>query len=343
MPVDHVRLTEVFAEVMDLPPGPLRARLADLRATDPALADELASLLDEDARVVTALRTAGLKPSDLASGVVHLAPLEAGFAIPNFHLREKLGEGGMGFVYAADQIDPPRPVAIKVLHAASHEARTRFRAESVIMSSLDHPGIVRVLGTGEANGHPFFVMDRIVGLTLDVHTRRHATPVHERLALFAAACDAVHYAHGMGVIHRDLKPANIMVRTDGTVVVLDFGVARATTFSGATRPGDYLGTPLYMSPEQAMARPDEVDARTDVYSLGVTLFELIANKPPFDLVGLSFPASIRTILQQPPPPLGHDAALDAIVARTLAKQRADRHPSAAALAGDLRDYLASRQ
>jgi serine/threonine protein kinase len=208
------------------------------------------------------------------------------------------------------------------------------------MSALDHPGIARVLGTGEANGHPFFVMERIVGLTLDVHVRTHATPLRERLALFASACDAVHYAHGKGVIHRDLKPANIMVRSDGTVVVLDFGVARATMFSGATRPGDFLGTPLYMSPEQAMARPDEVDARTDVYSLGVTLFEVIADRPPFDLIGLSFPASIRTILQQPPPPLDHDAELDAIVARTLAKKSADRHPSAAALAAELRDYLA---
>jgi len=339
MGVDHERLTELFAEVMDLEPGPLRARLAELRASDPALADELASLLDEDARVVTALRTAGLKPSDLGSGIVQLAPLEFGFAIANYHLLEKLGEGGMGFVYAADQIDPPRPVAIKILHAASQEARTRFRAEAGIMSSLDHPGIVRVLGTGEANGHPFFVMDRVDGLTLDDHVRTHAPPMRDRLELIAAVCDAVHYAHSRGVIHRDLKPANIMVRSDGTVAVLDFGVARATMFSGATRPGDYLGTPLYMSPEQAMARPDEVDARTDVYSLGVTLFELIANRPPFDLIGLSFPASIRTILQQPPPPLGNNAELDAIVARTLAKKPADRYPSTAALAADLRRYL----
>jgi len=338
MPVDHERLTALFAEVMDLEPDPLRARLAELRVADPALADELASLLDEDARVVTALRTAGLKPSDLASGVIQLPPLDAGFTVPGYVLREKLGEGGMGFVYGADQIEPPRSVAIKILHAASREARTRFRAEAGIMSSLDHPGIVRVLGTGEANRHPYFVMDRIVGLTLDVHVRTYATPLRERLELFAAVCDAVHYAHGKGVVHRDLKPANIMVRTDGSVVVLDFGVARATSFSGETQPGDFLGTPLYMSPEQAMARPDEVDARTDVYSLGVTLFELVADRPPFELIGLSFPASIRTILQQPPPPLGHDAALDAIVARTLAKKPADRYPSTAALAAELRAY-----
>jgi hypothetical protein len=125
MPVDHERLTELFAEVMDLEPGPLRARLAELRARDPALADELASLLDEDARVVTALRTAGLKPSDLASGVIHLAPLDAGFELPGYALREKLGEGGMGFVYAAEQLHPARSVAIKVLHAASQAPRPR--------------------------------------------------------------------------------------------------------------------------------------------------------------------------------------------------------------------------
>ena len=205
------------------------------------------------------------------------------------------------------------------------------------MGALDHPGLARIFGTGEASGRPYIVMERIVGLTLDEHVRQHAPSLRQRLEIIAATCDAVHHAHTKGVIHRDLKPANIMVRQDGTVAILDFGVARAALLAGATRPGDLLGTPLYMSPEQA--RADDVDARTDVYSIGVSLYELVAHRPPFDLVGLSIVASVRQILQTPPPPLGHDPILDAIVARALMKSPTDRFASTAAFAAELRRYL----
>jgi serine/threonine-protein kinase len=337
---DHERLTELFGEAMDLEPPARRAMLEQLSADEPDLARELAALLDEDIQIVTALRTAGFRPSDFASGVVEIAKLDgATLDIPGLRLGEQLGAGGMGVVFAAEDDANGRSVAVKVLHAASPEARARFRAEAEIMRTLEHPGIARVHGTGEADGRPYIVMERIVGATLDAYVRREKPTLRDRLSLMISICDAVHYAHGRGVIHRDLKPANVMVRADGSVAVLDFGVARAAAVAGATRAGDLLGTPLYMSPEQAMARPDEIDARADVYALGVTLFELVADRPPFDLRGLSLPASLRKVLQQPAPSLGQDELLDPIAARALAKLPDQRYPTAASLAGDLRRYM----
>ena len=319
MSKDHDRLTELYAEAIDLEPAARRSLLDGLRRSEPTLAGELAALLDVGGKLAM--------------------PAETTVPIPGFRLLDRLGEGGMGVVYAAEQLEPARPVAIKVLYAASAEARSRFAAEAAIMKTLDHPGIACIHGSGDANGRPYIVMEQIVGLTLDEHVRVHTPSLRQRLELIAATLDAVHHAHTKGVIHRDLKPANIMVRSDGTVAVLDFGVARAVVLAGATRPGDYLGTPLYMSPEQAMARADEVDARADLYSVGVSLFELVAHKPPFELVGLSLMASVRKILDEPPPPLGHDPILDAIVARALAKAPAERYPTAAAFAAELRGYL----
>jgi serine/threonine-protein kinase len=241
----------------------------------------------------------------------------------------------MGVVYAAQT--GTTWVAVKVLHVASREAIERFAAEATVMQRLEHPGIARVLATGEMDGHPYFVMELVDGKTLD----RFKGSLRDKLELFALVCDAIHHAHEHGVVHRDLKPANIMTRRGGGVAILDFGVARIAETSGKTRAGDVLGTPLYMSPEQALGRVDEVDARTDVYALGVVLFELIAGVPPYDIRGLPLPAAVRTIVLQSPRALGIDPAIDGICASALAKSREHRFRSAAALGEAVRNYARS--
>lgn len=271
---------------------------------------------------------------------------ERGFPlqIPGYKLLEELGEGGMGTVFRAEQESPRRAVAIKVLHTRSQSAWVRFQTEAQVMARFDHPGIARVLEAGEADGQPFLAMDYIEGTTLEKYVEKR--PRRERLELFVQLCDAVHHAHQKGVIHRDLKPTNVMVRADGRVVVLDFGVARLADDStpGATRAGELIGTPLYMSPEQARMKPDEIDVRTDVYTLGVMLYELCSNELPHNGRGMPMPVLTVAICEDEPTPLGkRDPALrgdlDAITMKALEKEPARRYPSVAALGEDVRRYL----
>ncbi|NVB77453.1 MAG: protein kinase [Kofleriaceae bacterium] len=348
MSTSHDRLTELFAEAIELAPEAQAVFVARVRASDPALADELGALLDVDAKAASARRralaTGGLAETvDLGPPSKHPpgAPRIAGYRVHDI-----IGEGGMGTVYAAEQDEPRRRVAIKVLFARSANALVRFKAEAQIMARLDHPGIARVLEAGDADGQPYLVMEHVEGTTLDGFVKKLGRD--ERLRLFLAICDAVHHAHVKGVIHRDLKPSNVMVRGDRRVVVLDFGVARLASDDGSTpgdtRAGDLVGTPMYMSPEQAGLRPDAVDARSDVYTLGVILYELLSGELPHDLRELPLPAVTRIICDDPIVPLGrHDPALrgdlEAIADKALAKDPADRYQSAAALADDIRRYL----
>ncbi|MGE5185061.1 MAG: serine/threonine-protein kinase, partial [Acidobacteriota bacterium] len=257
-----------------------------------------------------------------------------------------LGEGGMGTVYEAEQVSPRRRVAIKVLESASGSALLRFQTEAQIMARLDHPGIARVLEAGDAGGKPFLAMEYVDGATLDRYAKN--LPLARKLALFAELCDPVHYAHLKGVIHRDLKPSNVMVTVDGKVVVLDFGIARLVHDDGstpkATRAGELVGTPIYMSPEQAQLRADQVDARTDVYTLGVMLYELACGELPYDAREVPLPILTVLICEEPAVPLGkRDPALrgdlEAIAMQALAKDPALRYQSVAALADDVRRFL----
>lgn len=328
MPVDHERLTALFTEAMDLDAGGQRRLLAAI--DDVELRHELAEMLDADDHIVTALRTAGLKPTDF-SGTFRRPPPE----VPGYRLLHPLGTGGTGTVYAAEDATTNQQVAIKVLEVAADEALARFRAEAAIMEKLDHPNIARVLAAGDTRSRPYIVMEQIDGVTLAAFVAQRAPDLPERLALFVQICDTLEHAHQCGVIHRDLKPANIMVRRDGTVSIVDFGVARAPASRGRTQIGDLLGTPLYMSPEQALGRASEVDARSDIYSLGVILFELVAGRPPYALEGLSLPLAVRAIATTPPAHLD-DPKLDAVCARALAKAPKDRFASAAELAAAVR-------
>ncbi|HTJ41153.1 MAG TPA: protein kinase [Kofleriaceae bacterium] len=334
----HERMTELFGRALALD-APARAALLDeVRAGDRALADELASLLAADEGAF--LRTGALAPDPAA-------PARA-IEVPGFRIERVLGEGGMGIVFAGQQLAPRREVAIKVLRARHPVVMARFTAEAEIMARLDHPGIARVYAAGDAGGAPYLVMELVAGVTLDEHVRGERPPLREKLRVFALVCDAIHHAHVKGVVHRDLKPSNVMVRDDGRVAVLDFGIARLLgDDSQRTAAGDLIGTPVYMSPEQARLRPDEVDTRSDVYTLGVILYELCAGRLPYDVRDKPLPAIARAICDDEPAPLGAiDRALrgdlDAIARRALAKAPADRYPSAAALADDVRRFLDGR-
>lgn len=343
--VAHARLTELFGEALSLSTGGRAAMIERLRGEGDGgqLADELEALLAADAAADTALHTGGL------AATVSLGPASGrgpGLEIPGYRLLRVLGEGGMGTVYAAEQESPRRQVAIKVLHARSPNALVRFRAEADIMARLDHPGIARVLEAGDAGGQPYLVMEHVDGVTLDRYARE--LDREQRLALFAELCEAIHHAHVKSVIHRDLKPSNVMVRPTGRVVVLDFGVARLASAEGSTpsdtRAGDLIGTPIYMSPEQARLQADKVDARSDVYTLGVMLYELLCDELPYDVRGLALPAVTRLITEDEPRSLGRRVPelrgdLDAITHKALRKAPDERYQSALALGEDVRRHL----
>jgi WD40 repeat protein/predicted Ser/Thr protein kinase len=335
----HERLTELFGEAIELAPEERSAMIARVRESDGALADELASLLEADSNAK--LATGGLAPTaDLRPPAKQIEKLR----IPGYLVLDVLGEGGMGTVYAAEQIQPRRRVAIKVLHTSASAALARFRAEAEIMARLDHPSIARVLEAGEADGHPFLAMEHVDGKTLDQHVEPLA--LDARLALFVQICDAVHHAHLKGVIHRDLKPRNVIVRPDGRPVVLDFGIAHLADGSAGTsmtRTGDMIGTPLYMSPEQARMESHAVDARTDVYTLGVILYELACDQLPYGERELPLPVLTHLITEEEPVWLGKRKQdlrgdLEAIAMKALEKPPEARYQSVAALADDVRRF-----
>ncbi len=281
------------------------------------------------------------------------APAAVPDQIAGFRILGVLGEGGMGVVYEAEQQEPQRRVALKVLRPgrAGPAALRRFADEARVLARLQHPGIAQIhaAGTFAAPGgaQPFFAMEQVRGLPLDVWRRERRPDRGAVLRLFGRLCEAVHHAHQKGVVHRDLKPSNILVDDDDRPKVLDFGVARVLDDEGQslrTLEGQLVGTLCYMSPEQLRAEPGAVDVRSDVYTLGVLLFELLAGELPFPVRGRP-PAEVLRILDGGEPQrLGAVARdcrgdLQTIVGKALARDPGQRYPSADALGQDVQRCL----
>jgi hypothetical protein len=320
--------------------GPLRAKVEALLLAYDAGAEQLES------------------PAPGGGGDGAGAEAMIGSRIGRYRVTGLIGYGGMGAVYEAEQDQPRRTVALKVMRPglASRTALRRFELESQVLARLRHRGIAQIFeagthnsGTGvPARAVPYFAMEHIRGAApITRFARDRSLPVCERLELFARVCDAVHHGHQQGVIHRDLKPSNILVDAEGEPKIIDFGVARALDAAGgtmATGSAQIVGTLQYMSPEQCAPGPEGIDTRSDVYALGVVLYELLAGRPPYDLSNASIPEGVRVIRETSPPPLGGISRalrgdIETIVCAAMEKDKARRYAAASDLASDLRRYL----
>jgi serine/threonine-protein kinase len=260
----------------------------------------------------------------------------------DYFLREQLGKGGMAAVYLAERggelVALKRPLGMLLEEA---EFLERFLREADIGRTLHHPNIIRIFERGEVKGVPYFTMELVKGQTLQARVReRGAFSPREACAVVSQIAEALDYAHLKGVIHRDLKPSNIMILPDGTVKVMDYGIARARRFGGLTLTGAFLGTPDYVAPETAEGRG--TDARSDLYSLGIVFYEILTGKKPF--VGDTPFATLRKqVSEAPTPPSVHmpgtPKELEAIVLKLMAKDPNDRHAGAEELLIELRTWL----
>jgi len=350
---DRIRKAEsIFDEVVRLPPADRRAALTQQCGADEELCEFVERLIESDAR----------RGSSAADHRIFHAPADTPVPrqIGHYRIIRIIAEGGMGVVFEAEQEHPRRSVALKMLRPGLILPRSteRFEHEVRVLGQLKHPGIAQIIeaGTADVPGpaeltlpQPFFAMELVEGPTLIQYASRNQLTTRDRLELLIQVCDAVHHAHQKGVIHRDLKPDNILVNEAGQPKILDFGVARAVEIDSEARPlrtlaGQLIGTIPYMSPEQLGGRPESVDIRSDVYSLGVVAFELLTGQLPFDLSDATATEAMRILANTPARLAGKLVAelhgdIDAILSRALEMEPDRRFGSCAEFADDIRRYL----
>lgn len=359
------RIKSVFLQARDLPPPAQTAFLREVCHDDAEFESIVEDMLAEDANPLNLTGNSAVRPELDRLWKTALENDDNSESWPErvgrFRILGKIGEGGMGVVFEAEQDHPHRIIALKLLRSTVTDRSMiqRFRREIELLGQLRHPGIAQIYeaGTAELTGasQPYFAMELIRGVTLTHYAEQHRLGTRRRLDLLARLCDAVQHAHQHGIIHRDLKPANILVdesTEEGQPKILDFGVARAldsdvqvTTMQ--TNVGQLIGTLRYMSPEQAVGDTSSIDVRSDVYSLGIILYELLSGKAPYELDGRSVPEVVRVIREVEPRRLSaiktvYRGDLETIVAKALEKDPQRRYQSASELGEDVRRYLANK-
>jgi eukaryotic-like serine/threonine-protein kinase len=354
---DREKLIEdLYQGVLDLPPDQRQKFLSDECAGDTDLRGEIEALL----------RHSDAAPSKFLAGVadevaddtdaVPLLDGMVGRTVGRYKLLRVIASGGMGTVYEAQQEQPSRTVAVKLVRQGlrSSAAVRRFQYESEVLGHLSHRGIAQVFESGvhrEPGGTvPYFAMEYLSGaVPITEYATVQELGINGRISLFLSVCDAVQYAHQRAVIHRDLKPANVLVTPNGQPMIIDFGVARVLSTdvsieSAQTQTGQMIGTLRYMSPEQCGPTPSDVDARTDIYALGVILFELLTEQLPYDL-GSTSPFDAPQVIRETDPTRPSTICstvtgdLEVVLLKALEKDREQRYQSAAEFARDLRRVL----
>jgi serine/threonine protein kinase/WD40 repeat protein len=371
----------IFRAAANMPPSQRAAFLDDACAGDPAARNEIESLLkahDDSCSFLQRPKDPNAQPTDDYSSIIE----RPGATVGPYRLMEQIGEGGFGLVFVAEQTAPVRrKVALKIIKPGmdTREIIARFEAERQALALMDHPHIAKVFDAGATpTGRPYFVMELVKGIPITEYSDQQRLSARDRLELFLSVCQAVQHAHAKGIIHRDLKPSNILVAPhDGipVVKVIDFGVAKAigqqlTEKTIYTRFSQMIGTPLYMSPEQAEINALDIDIRADIYSLGVLLYELLTGTTPFERTRFATAAydEIRRIIKEEEPPkpstrlssLGNTLSkvslerrceptrltalvkgdLDWIVMKALEKDRSRRYETANSFAADIKRFLA---
>jgi serine/threonine protein kinase/DNA-binding NarL/FixJ family response regulator len=353
-PERYQQIGQLFDEALELAPEQRAAWLAKVCSDDARLLDDVEKLLANHSESERFLSRPAL---DVAAEMLakNRTPFAPGKQISHYRILSLLGTGGMGEVYLAEDTRLDRKVAIKLLGEEfnrNEDRLRRFIREAKTASALNHPNILTVYDIGKTGSDAHFLAtEYIEGETLRHHIRHSRMKIREVLDIVVQVASALSSSHQAGIVHRDIKPENLMIRPDGIVKVLDFGLAKLsekpTTTDGAeaparssteTLPGIIMGTVQYMSPEQA--RGKEIDARTDIFSLGIVLYEMVAGRPPFS--GESSTDVLAAILEKEPPPLARLAdevlqELQRIVSKCLRKERDDRYQTMKELLADLKE------